>query len=43
VALAGALAQIGREDLLDRWWPDGTRLPVSRAGYQRLRELWEEA
>jgi two-component system LytT family response regulator len=22
---------------------DGTRLPVSRAGYQRLRELWEEA
>jgi len=20
---------------------DGTRLPVSRAGYQRLRELWE--
>lgn len=21
VALAGALAQIGREDLLDRWWP----------------------
>lgn len=21
---------------------DGTRLPVSRAGYQRLRELWEE-
>ena len=22
---------------------DGARLPVSRAGYQRLRELWEEA
>lgn len=22
---------------------DGTRLPVSRAGYQRLRELWEDA
>lgn len=22
---------------------DGTRLPISRAGYQRLRELWEEA
>jgi two-component system LytT family response regulator len=22
---------------------DGTRLPVSRAGYQRLRELWEGA
>ena len=21
VALAGALAQLGREDLLDRWWP----------------------
>ena len=22
---------------------DGTRLPVSRAGYQRLRELWEDS
>jgi two-component system LytT family response regulator len=22
---------------------EGTRLPVSRAGYQRLRELWEGA